>query len=75
MSRRGVDIASVRQVLYQPEAIVPGRAGRVVVQARIPMGPAEKVYLVRVVVDVDRRPAEVVTVYRTTKFARYGSNP
>ena len=28
-------------------------------------------YLVRVVVDVDRRPAEVVTVYRTTKLRKY----
>jgi len=28
-------------------------------------------YLVRVVVDVDRRPPEVVTVYRTTKLRKY----
>lgn len=28
-------------------------------------------FLVRVVVDVDRQPAEVVTAYRTTKIAKY----
>jgi hypothetical protein len=28
-------------------------------------------YLVRVVVDIDRRPAEVVTVYRTTRVNKY----
>jgi hypothetical protein len=28
-------------------------------------------YLVRVFVDVDRTPAEVVTVYRTSKMAKY----
>ena len=28
-------------------------------------------YLVRVVVDVDRNPAEVVTAYRTSKIAKY----
>jgi hypothetical protein len=32
---------------------------------------AGKVYLVRVIVDVDRQPAEVVTVYRTSRIAKY----
>jgi hypothetical protein len=31
----------------------------------------KKTYLVRVFVDVDRRPAEVVTVYRTSKMEKY----
>ena len=30
-----------------------------------------KSYLVRVFVDVDRSPAEVVTVYRTSNIAKY----
>jgi hypothetical protein len=29
------------------------------------------VYLIRVIVDVDRKPAEVVTVYRTSKISKY----
>jgi len=29
------------------------------------------VYLVRVIVDVDRDPPEIVSAYRTTRFARY----
>jgi len=41
----------------------------VVLQARAE--PEGKVYLIRVVVDVDRQPAEVVTVYRTSKIAKY----
>ena len=28
-------------------------------------------YLLRVFVDIDRTPAEVVTAYRTSKFAKY----
>jgi hypothetical protein len=28
-------------------------------------------YLIRVLVDVDRRPAEVVTVYRTGRIEKY----
>jgi hypothetical protein len=30
-----------------------------------------RVYLLRVVVDVDRRPAEVVTAYRTSRVSKY----
>lgn len=45
------------------------REGRVVAQAR--MGP----YLMRVFVDVDRSPPEVVTAYRTSKIEKYRSRP
>jgi hypothetical protein len=47
------------------------RPGRVVLQSRILMGEPAKTYLVRVFLDVDRRPAEVVTVYRTGKISKY----
>ncbi len=42
---------------------------RDVLQSRIAF--ADGTYLVRVFVDVDRRPAEVVTIYRTSHIARY----
>jgi len=61
-------------VLIQPEQIVQRRIGRVVAQARMALPPSGKVYLVRVVIDVDRWPPEVVTAYRTTRFSRYGSS-
>lgn len=38
---------------------------------RVGLERPERTYLVRIVVDVDRKPAEVVTVYRTTKMAKY----
>lgn len=68
---RGVGLSTIRKVLTAPDAALPGRGGRVVVQKRIRIGPARAVYLVRVVVDVDRRPPEIVTAYRTRRFARY----
>jgi len=34
----------------------------------------EKAYVVRVFLDVDREPAEVVTVYRTGKVEKYWRN-
>lgn len=35
------------------------------------MGEGARMYLVRVVVDIDREPAEVVTAYRTSKISKY----
>jgi hypothetical protein len=45
------------------------RSGRDVLQSRIVV--AGKKYLLRVFVDIDRQPAEVVTVYRTSRVAKY----
>lgn len=35
------------------------------------MGQPAKEYVVRVIVDVDRTPNEIVTAYRTSKMAKY----
>ena len=69
MERRGVDEAIVRQVLTAPEQREAVRPGRDVLQSRIELEGRR--YLVRVFVDVDRDPAEVVTAYRTSKIAKY----
>jgi hypothetical protein len=71
MVRRGLDEAIVRRVLTAPEQRLPVRPGRDVLQSRLDMGG--KRYLVRVFVDVDRVPAEVVTVYRTSRIDKYWS--
>jgi hypothetical protein len=57
--------------LDRPEQDWEIRKGRHIFQARIPMGRPEKVYLVRVVVETDRQPPEVVTAYRTSKIDKY----
>jgi hypothetical protein len=59
----------VRRVLAAPKQRHPVRPGRAVLQSRIAL--QGKTYLVRVFVDIDRNPAEVVTVYRTSRIARY----
>jgi hypothetical protein len=71
IARRGLGENTVRQVLAAPEQCHEVRAGREVFQTRMSMGDPARTYLVRVFVDVDRRPAEVVTAYRTSKIARY----
>ena len=69
MERRGVDEVAVRRVLATREQRERVQLGRDVLQSRIEID--KKTYLVRVFVDVDRRPAEVVTVYRTSKMEKY----
>jgi len=71
MQRRDVTDDLVQHVVAAPEQRFPVRDGRVVLQSRVTMGRPPKMYLVRVVIDIDRRPAEVVTVYRTTRVNKY----
>jgi len=69
MTRRGISDAMLREVLAAPEQRAQVRNGRDVLQSRFhDHGVA---FLIRVFVDVDRRPAEVVTAYRTSKIAKY----
>jgi len=43
----------------------------VVLPSRLVDAATRTEYLVRVFVDIDRQPAEVVTAYRTSKIAKY----
>jgi hypothetical protein len=54
-----------------PGAALGAAPGRHVVQRRLSMGDPPKPYVVRVFVDIDRTPCEVVTAYRTSKTAKY----
>ena len=55
----------VEAVLAAPEQQVPGYAGCLVCQSRVGL------FLVRVVVEPDRDPPEVVTAYRTSDVGKY----
>ncbi|MDA8112196.1 MAG: DUF4258 domain-containing protein [Nitrospiraceae bacterium] len=69
MQRRGIGDEVLRQVLISPEWRETVREGRDILQSRISFQGS--IYLVRVFVDVDREPAEIVTVYRTSKMNKY----
>lgn len=71
MERRGLSDETIRLVLSRPEQQRAVRPGRVVLQSRVALGEAARTYLVRVVLDTDREPAEVVTAYRTSKISKY----
>ena len=71
MGRRQITEDHVRQVLTSPQQVIEQRPGRRVYQSKVKLPARDKDYLIRVVVDVDRTPPEVVTVYRTSKIAKY----
>jgi len=71
MVRRRIGEEDVAKVLAAPEQTEVVREGREVYQSRFEAGEPSQTYLLRVFVDVDREPPEVVTVYRTSKVAKY----
>ncbi len=71
MKRRGIEEEVMAEVLAMPEQAEEVRPGRVVYQSRFERGEEGRVYLLRVVVDIDREPAEVVTAYWTSKVEKY----
>ncbi len=71
MARRQITESDVSQVLATPEQLEMVWEGRILYQSRIQLGKPAKNYLLRVVVDIDCEPPEVVTVYRTSKIAKY----
>lgn len=69
MGQRGISESVVNRVLTAPEQRIRVRPGRDVLQSRVSF--PKRAYLVRVFVDVHCTPAEVVTVYRTSKIEKY----
>lgn len=71
MARRGLPEIVVREVLDTPGQRIEIRPERVVYQSIVEgLGGAGR-QLVRVFVDVDRQPVEVVTAYRTSRIRKY----
>jgi hypothetical protein len=73
MTRRQILLDEVRSVALSPEQRIEVRPGRIVLQSRIEPLSEGRQYLLRVIVDVDRQPAEIVTAYRTSKINKYWS--
>jgi hypothetical protein len=69
LQRRQISLAEVEDVLSHPEQRILSRLGRHVLQSRVAM--EGRIYLLRVFVDTDRAPAEIVTAYRTSNIEKY----
>lgn len=71
MQRRTITETEVAAVLADPEQREEVRPNRCVYQSRLSFGENSMPYLLRVFVDTLPEPAEVVTVYRTSKLEKY----
>jgi hypothetical protein len=71
MSRRNISEDQVRKVLANPGQREKIREGRDILQAKFSENGRD--YLIRVFVDVDREPPEIVTAYITSKVSKYWS--
>jgi hypothetical protein len=71
MARRQISEEDIAEVIANPEQTEMVRTGRAVYQSRLETGSPPKTYLLRVFLDIDRNPPDVVTVYRTSKIAKY----
>ena len=74
MEKRDISPELVKSVLNNPEQIVSGDNNRKVYQSRLDFGNGKE-YLLRVIVDSNREPIEVITVYRTSKIDKYWGKP
>ena len=70
MKRRGLTEDLLAGILEAPDQRILVRPGRLILQSRAKFGTS-LVYLVRIIVDVDRVPPEVVTAYRTSRIMKY----
>ncbi len=71
LDRRQIPLAVVENILFSPEQKVPGHEGILCYQSRVNI--SGKQYLLRVMVNETTDPLTVVTVYRTSKLAKYWS--
>jgi hypothetical protein len=70
MVRRAIPLEMVQGVLAEPQQVVDDPSGCKVRQSQVDFGTG-KPYLLRVFVNEATVPAIVVTVYRTSKIAKY----
>jgi len=71
MARRAISKDDVSAVLAKPDQAEPIRTGRTIYQSKLSLGEPSKEYILRVFVDIDRNPPQVVTAYRTSKIEKY----
>ena len=71
IARRNISREEVETVLAKPEQMEMVREGRAVYQAKYDAGNPLKTFVLRVFVDVDRKPPYIVTVYRTSRIEKY----
>ena len=69
--RRNIWVQLIKDIVDAPQQIVPNVEGRRVYQSKIVFD--DKIYLVRVIVEVTEQEFVIITLYRTSKIKKYWS--
>lgn len=70
MDRRKIPLSLLESVLQHPQQIVLEREGKKAYQSQVDFGDG-RLFLLRAIVDDEIEPVLIVTVYRTSKIAKY----
>ena len=70
MERRGISQSMLESVLENPQQVIDEVRGKKIYQSQVDIGGG-KIYLLRAVVFEEADPPLVITVYRTSKIAKY----
>ena len=70
IARRAIPLDLLESVLQNPQQVVSERIGRKAYQSQLDFGTG-KIFLLRAIVEDAVDPVTVVTVYRTSKIAKY----
>lgn len=68
--RRNIPSSLLEDVLQSPQQVAPEPDGTKVFQSKLDFGEG-KIFLLRAIVDDRIDPALVITLYRTSKIAKY----
>lgn len=71
LARRGIPETLAIRIASGPQQVVAVRPGREVRQSIVVSSPGGRRYLVRAIVDVHGDDIRIVTVYRTSRIAKY----
>jgi hypothetical protein len=71
LARRGIPEGLAIQVALAPGQVVVVRPGRQIRQSIVSFSPSGSRYLVRVIVDVHGEDIRILTVFRTSRVAKY----
>jgi hypothetical protein len=69
MDRRSISMDEVQAILRSPEQKIESHSSRIVLQSKITRN--ETIFLIRVIIDTEKTPKRVITVYRTSKIDKY----
>ena len=71
MSRRGINHETVLMVVSKPDQTIADNENPTVIVYQSLVKEDNQMFLLRVFVNIDKKPNVIVTLYKTTKISKY----